>query len=293
MLLTSDVSKLERSRVLSEVQPKNMPHISVRFEVSKCERSRVSTIVPENMRCMFLTCEVSKLDVSSEESFEQFTNMSDMSVTLKVSKFFTLMAASDEQPLNMPFMLVTRMVLNRETSSAVSAEQPSNISIMAVAEDVSIPVRSMLVRAEHSANMLFMPCTPEVLKPDRSTVRSFLQPANRPSRLLSPETPGMMRAATMLSTCSCHGEVPSRSASVPLLPDVGRTVSVPSPSMVHVQPPLVPRAISSACAVEAKTGIKATARTSARAALAIRLVSATAFVISCFPSNTYLENLAI
>lgn len=149
-----------------------------------------------------------------------------------------------------------------ERSIDSSDEQPENMPSVAHALDVSSPDRSMDVMAE--------------------------QPANSPRTLPSVLTPGSMTAEVILAACALQGEisvqgaVPSISPSVPLSPLVGRMVSLPEPSMTHEHVPLVPRAMSAACAVSgaswvgtamAVTGINAVMRAmEAKAAMILRTV---------------------
>ena len=59
MLVTFEVSKLERARVGKDAQSENIPLMLVTVEVSKPESSReVKDLQPENILPIFVTCEV-------------------------------------------------------------------------------------------------------------------------------------------------------------------------------------------------------------------------------------------
>jgi len=61
ILVTSEVSKLERSSAVKEEQPENIQYIFVTFEVSKLERSSdVKDEQPRNILVILTTSEVLK-----------------------------------------------------------------------------------------------------------------------------------------------------------------------------------------------------------------------------------------
>ena len=86
MLVTAEVSNLERSREVRPLQPENIEFIVVTAEVSNLERSReVRPLQPENISAILVTAEVSKPVTSREVRPEQPENIYAIVVTSEVS----------------------------------------------------------------------------------------------------------------------------------------------------------------------------------------------------------------
>ena len=163
-----------------------------------------------------------------------------------MSKPDTFSVLSSVHDSNMACILATFDVLNPETSSEVRAEQPLNIMVMSSTLAVESLVASMDARRVHPRNILSMLVVRVVSRPARSMDVMNAQSANMPLRFSFALTPGLMTTALMALRWASHGALLSvwysRSASVPLGPLEGAMVSVPAPSIVHVQSPLVPLA---------------------------------------------------
>lgn len=135
ILVTLEVTKLERSREAKEEQPKNILSIRETFEVSKLERSIVfKSEQSENMPIIFVTFEVSKQERSSSVKAEQCKKIQLISVTCEVLRYSNpSMLLSDWRYSNHLAMVVGRKSRNEASNTTV---------VTVVARDSLVPAQA-------------------------------------------------------------------------------------------------------------------------------------------------------
>ena len=119
--VTFAVSKLDRSRVVKDLQKLNIQLISVTFAVSKLDRSRVVKDLQKlNILFISVTCAVSKLDRSSAVKDSQSENISLISVTCEVLRYSKpSMLLSDWRYVNHPAVVLGRKSRNEASKTTV------------------------------------------------------------------------------------------------------------------------------------------------------------------------------